>query len=215
VKTRSGSLPLLLLSFAVVTAAQDQARLDGGQENRDAQKQTARTAHVESRKLIHDSELTPDEKARVWELERSLGQAYVNSQAELVDQLFSTDWRGFRDNAGDSASKHVSTESANLVGSAYLKSGNDLLRDCQQRSSAGVCVGYILGVLDAVNLEQTAGNKKGASKTVTVCVPPTLDGRQVANVVEKYLLEHPETRGFHASQSVLTAAIKTWACRAE
>jgi hypothetical protein len=215
VKIRYGLLSLLTLLSIATTGAQDHAKLKPGDEYRQAQKQTTEASPVESRKPIADSDLSQDEKARVRELERFLGQAYVNSQAELVDQLFSSDWRGFRDNAGDSASKHVSTESANLGSSAYLKSGNDLLHDCQQRSSAGVCVGYILGVLDAVNLEQTAGNKRAASKTVRVCVPSTLDGRQVANVVEKYLLEHPETGALHASQSVLTAAIKTWACPAK
>jgi hypothetical protein len=157
---------------------------------------------VESKKPGADSDLSPDEKARVRELERYLAQAYVNSQAELVDQMFSSDWRGFRDNSGDSASNHVSTESGNLSSSTYLKLGKDLLHDCQQRSV--VCAGYILGVLDAVGLEQTA-KKNTASKTVKLCVPSTLD----------YLLEHPEAGKLRASQLVLRAAIKTWACPAK
>ncbi len=98
-----------------------------------------------------------------------------------------------------------------------FKSGNDLLHDCQQpeMSSAGVCIGYILGVLDMINTEQNSGrSRESLSQGGDVCLPPTIDGWQVRDVVKKYLVDHPEARSLHASRLVWRAVVKAWGCPA-
>ncbi len=98
-----------------------------------------------------------------------------------------------------------------------FKSGNDLLHDCQQpeMSSAGVCIGYILGVLDMINTEHASGRSgESLSQDGDVCLPSTIDGWQVRDVVKKYLVDHPEARTLHASRLVWRAVAKTWGCPA-
>ncbi len=67
-----------------------------------------------------------------------------------------------------------------------FKSGNDLLHDCEQpeMSSAGVCIGYILGALDMINTEQDSSRaEEHLSKDGDVCLPPTIDGWKVSHEV--------------------------------
>jgi Rap1a immunity proteins len=99
-----------------------------------------------------------------------------------------------------------------------FKSGNDLLHDCQQpeMSSAGICMGYILGVLDMINTEQNSGNIEARlPKDEVVCLPQTIDAWQVRDVVKKYLVDHPEERNLHAAQVVWKAVTKAWGCPAK
>jgi hypothetical protein len=102
--------------------------------------------------------------------------------------------------------------------SVSFKSGNDLLHDCQQpeMSSAGICMGYILGVLDMINTEQNSGSSEvRLSTNEMVCLPPTIDGWQIRDVVKKYLVDHPEERNLHAAQLVWKAVVKAWGCPAK
>jgi Rap1a immunity proteins len=220
-KTIPGILAfLLLLSLTSRVEAQDKSKLetkDGSASERKEQSNTQ--TQTDPAKQSEDSELTPGEKARAHELERYLGQAYINSQSELVDQLFSPDWRGFRSKDTSSVEVHAHGASDGEVkpGPANtkphnFKSGSDLLHDCQepQMSSAGICAGYILGVLDALAIRQNSGGT--VSKFESVCFPSVLDGWQIANVVKKYLVAHPEAGNLQASQLVLRAALKTWGC---
>lgn len=99
-----------------------------------------------------------------------------------------------------------------------FKSGNDLLHDCEQpeMSSAGVCIGYILGVLDMISTEQDSSRaEERLSKDGDVCLPPTIDGWKVRDVVKKYLVDHPEARNLHASRLVWMAVVKVWGCPAK
>jgi hypothetical protein len=99
-----------------------------------------------------------------------------------------------------------------------FKSGSDLLHDCEQpeMSSAGVCTGYILGVLDMIYTEQDSSRaEERFSKDGDVCLPPTVDGWKVRDVVKKYLVNHPEARNLHASRLVWMAVVKVWGCPAK
>jgi hypothetical protein len=96
---------------------------------------------------------TEDTKVAVRELEHYWGNAYIKDQMELLDQLFSPDWRNLRGHASP----------PNLTISVQrFKSGDDLITDCQrpQMSSAGICTGYILGVLDSYSGD--AANSKAS-----------------------------------------------------
>lgn len=74
--------------------------------------------------------------------------------------------------------------------SADAVTGNKLLEWCgsvpfQQAPSTfvtGACLGYILGVGDT--LEEVGG----------ICVSPTGTANQFVDIVDKWLLDHPETR---------------------
>jgi Rap1a immunity proteins len=216
--------PLILLLGAATIAAQDQTKVEVKNGTDHGSKEPhAESTPKNSTKSSEDSELTSEEKARAHELERYLGQAYVDSQAELVDQLFSPDWRGFNNKGENPSPKQASglgdgegrAESANTTGPSSFKSGHDLLHDCQQpeMSSAGICAGYILGVLDMMTLDQIP-DQTGA-KVTNVCLPSNLDVWQVTNIIKKYLIEHPETGKLRASQAVFRGATKAWGCTAK
>jgi hypothetical protein len=219
-KTNPGFMAVLLLLLTTNVAGQDKAKLEPkGGNGRETKEQITKQIQTDPAKQSADSELTPDEKARAHELERYLGQAYINNQSELVDQLFSPDWRGLRRTDASSVEAPGNgvpdgeTKSGPANSKAHnFKSGSDLLHDCQepQMSSAGVCSGYILGVLDAVAIQQNSA--RTFSKFESVCLPSVLDGWQVANIVKKYLVGHPEAGYQQASQLVLRAALNTWGC---
>ena len=83
------------------------------------------------------------------------------------------------------------------------ESGNDLLSKCEQEGDffEGVCVGYILGIMDG----HDALIVWGELNEPTFCRPDGLSVRQVQAVVIKYLKEHPEDLHKVASSLVLTA----------
>ena len=114
--------------------------------------------------------------------------------------------------SGTASAGGTTTELVNTMASHQFKSSNDLLRDCQQPevSSAGLCAGYILGVLDVINLEQNSGAT--TLESVNVCLPLTLDVWQATNTIKRYIFEHPEARKLQASELVLRAAGQIWGC---
>ena len=88
-------------------------------------------------------------------------------------------------------------------GAAQFRNGNELFQDCeggddpQQKQTGdpggqwGMCLGFILGVADALHF----------------CIPTGVNSGQVKDVVTLYLRDHPEQRHLPASDLV-TAAIK-------
>jgi hypothetical protein len=142
-------------------------------------------------------------KAAAREIEHYWGQAYLKDQMDLLDQLFSPGWR---DLGKDASSSNSSSPAHNF------KSGNELLTDCQQPqvSSAGVCAGYILGVLDTVS--ESLGQR---NTNAGVCIPAGLDEWQAANAVKKYLAQHREVGTKPAAYVVTEAARVAWACGAK
>jgi Rap1a immunity proteins len=89
------------------------------------------------------------------------------------------------------------------------ENGNNLLMLCTDGTnlfSQGMCLGYFQGVIDEVITVQAANNSGP-------CVPTDVTGRQLVDVVLKYLREHPETRNQSAALLATLATIEAWPCK--
>lgn len=86
--------------------------------------------------------------------------------------------------------------------SAQFFDGNDLHEGCRAESEtfgAGLCLGFIVGVIDASG----------------VCVPDYADLGQVRRVVRLYLKVHPDQREYSAESLVRQAIETSLACPKE
>jgi hypothetical protein len=98
------------------------------------------------------------------------------------------------------------TALAMLLGSpasyAVLKSGNDLVADCQLNipSAEGFCYGYVFGVYD---VSEAMGG---------ICPPDGVVGEQIVSIVRKYLKENPESLHYSAASLVVIALDTVFPC---
>ena len=88
---------------------------------------------------------------------------------------------------------------------AYFLTGNNLLDTCEE--SDGACLGYVMGVADRISSEQALPKAKQV-----ICVPVEATGKQVKDVVVKYLRSQPEQRHLPAPALVWNALQKSFPC---
>ncbi|MBT8446765.1 MAG: hypothetical protein HKO62_08555 [Gammaproteobacteria bacterium] len=77
--------------------------------------------------------------------------------------------------------------------------GDDLHEGCtagEQSFGAGLCLGYIVGILDSKDL----------------CLPESAELGQIRRIVKLYLKVHPEQRRYSAESLVRRALRETYPC---
>ena len=82
--------------------------------------------------------------------------------------------------------------------------GNGLIKGCTsvvQRDNA-LCIGYIIGVSDAMQAAQATG---GALFGWQACLPPSATAEQVTEVSVRFLIAHPEAQQSSASGLIAKA----------
>lgn len=94
-----------------------------------------------------------------------------------------------------------------LPAHAGFDSGNRLYEDCRASNyfNRGYCGGYVIGVVDAV--ERSGSGPR-------ICVPEGATKGQLADVVLKYLEDHPERRNRDAGELVPEALHAAFPCGA-
>jgi hypothetical protein len=92
--------------------------------------------------------------------------------------------------------------SGSAFAAAFL-TGNDLFTDCSATETIGsvICHGYVVGAADAF---------AGAD---LICIPKNVSQGQVADIVTKFLRDHPESRHYSASSEVLQALMEAFPCK--
>jgi hypothetical protein len=92
--------------------------------------------------------------------------------------------------------------------------GETLFAQCQARpgeadyqAHALRCSGYVLGVSDAQQARQ------GAGQPGRVCLPPTATANDMVTKVGAYLTAHPEKRPLAAQDLVIEALAAAYPCR--
>lgn len=85
-------------------------------------------------------------------------------------------------------------------------SGNQLHAICQDTSATGrtACQFYVTGALDMLF------DQKGANSP---CFPTTANREQAADIVRKYLADHPEERHFTMASLVRAAIYEAFPCK--
>jgi hypothetical protein len=85
---------------------------------------------------------------------------------------------------------------------------------CEPRNAAGpsnpLCIGFVVGVSDAVNFSRQFTGKG----TNTSCTPPGVTMSQEADVVLSYLNRNPDKRDLAAAALVVAAMDEAWCPRA-
>ena len=98
------------------------------------------------------------------------------------------------------------TALAMLLGSpnsyAGFKTGNKLVENCEPDDATftdGECYGYVFGVFDVM-------------QDVKVCEPVGVTGKQLTEIVRKYLKENPENLHLNAAFLVTLALSEVFPC---
>ena len=89
--------------------------------------------------------------------------------------------------------------------------GNTLYEACNASgpSTTVLCTAYILGAIDAA----MAYDDIYSPDNHHLCLPQNAIGKQVSDVVVKFLRENPEDRSSRAANSVAAAMIKSFPCQ--
>jgi Rap1a immunity proteins len=103
---------------------------------------------------------------------------------------------------------------ANAASDLEFYTGEALAAQCQARpgdadyqAHALRCAGYVLGVSDAQQARQ------GAGQPGRVCLPGTANANDVVTKVGAYLVAHPEKRPLAAQDLVIEALAAAYPCR--
>jgi len=87
-----------------------------------------------------------------------------------------------------------------------FKNGNQLNEICGNPEGNVPCTAYIAGAIDAINgMAVSAGGHP-------LCTPDTVTTIQAADVVRKWLKDHPEKRHYVAFSAVLSAISDAFPC---
>lgn len=87
--------------------------------------------------------------------------------------------------------------------------GPNLYDYCNEEKATffeGVCVGYILGVIDILG-------RGGAVAGANACIPSGPNVGQIKDIVVKWLTNNPEVRHFSAEGLVAVAISEVFPCR--
>ena len=71
---------------------------------------------------------------------------------------------------------------------------------------ASFCLGYMMGAVEI----QTYPRENGIGSAVDVCIPDSVDGKEMASVFLKYLDDHPEKRQANAAVQVHAALAEAY-----
>ena len=103
---------------------------------------------------------------------------------------------------------------ANAASDLEFYTGETLYVQCQARpgdadyqTHALRCAGYVLGVSDAQQARQ------GAGQPGRVCLPATATANDIVSKVGAYLIAHPEKRPLAAQDLVVEALAAAYPCR--
>lgn len=88
---------------------------------------------------------------------------------------------------------------------AGFLTGNELYDAC--KSSSAICLGYIEGITDAIDVSRVNGAE--------ACIPEHVTVGQVREVVKLYLQQNPQTWHAGASGLVATALSTAFPCKNE
>ena len=116
--------------------------------------------------------------------------------------------------AGTWRSSAQSLPTASAAGDLEFYTGEALFTQCSARPGDADyaahslrCAGYVLGVSDAQQARQ------GAGQPGRVCLPATATANQVVEKVGVYLVAHPEKRPLAAQDLVIEALGAAYPCR--
>jgi len=102
----------------------------------------------------------------------------------------------------------VAMSAINPVNASYYMPANKLLSLCESDSVANqnVCVGYILGVIDAAQTLDSEANMR------RYCLPKNLSSSQLEKTAVKYLKDNSQQLDKSASYYVLVSLRKAYPC---
>lgn len=92
-------------------------------------------------------------------------------------------------------------------------SGNHLLETCTTETpEVFYCLGFIVAMMDNVQIHYAPERVDQASKAIPICVPKITIG-QARDIFVKHLKDTPETRHFKASVEYVVAMREAFPCK--
>jgi len=136
------------------------------------------------------------------------GQPIVNVEAQTQPSQKSEPLLTFRGGTG-------STLLPQCQAAVKVRNGNGgthalKLSDMQDAVDGSFCTGYVLGVVDALNVANTA---TVASTTVEACIPDNANTDQLNRVVAKYFNDNPATLNKPAALLVVKSIVDAFPCK--
>lgn len=98
-----------------------------------------------------------------------------------------------------------------LAAHAGFDSGNRLYEDCRSENyfNRGYCGGYVIGIVDTIEAMQ----ESRLLPADALCIPEGVTKGQLADVVTRYLADHPAQRHDEAGNLVPEALKRAFPCR--
>ncbi|MFN0191861.1 MAG: Rap1a/Tai family immunity protein [Aestuariivirga sp.] len=90
-------------------------------------------------------------------------------------------------------------------GAAYYWTGNDLFEECEKESVG--CYGYLFGINDIGSIETGIFRSE-----VALCIPKSVTGKQMRDVVMQRLTSRPQDRNDPAAYIVVASFREAWPC---
>ena len=93
--------------------------------------------------------------------------------------------------------------------SRSFQDGNEVLAQCDDNFT-DVCIGYVEGIADAINLARSRGQTIGGW---TACIPLPVTAGQMRDVAKDYLRRHPSMRQLGAVGLIAAALQEAYRAR--
>jgi hypothetical protein len=112
--------------------------------------------------------------------------------------------------AGDASAQSATPRPMQPDGRTMFMNGTTLLDACQKAGDA-FCLGYVDGIADAINNSPTSIYRPDRSIAL-VCTTTAITGRQLVDVVVRFVQQHPEIRHNAAANLVAAALSDAFPC---
>ena len=98
---------------------------------------------------------------------------------------------------------------------AYLRfRGHDPVTQEEEQQvlyDSGLCLGYVMGVVDLVRAEHEQAFK--TNKVAPICLPESIIGETLTEIVARFLDQHPAVRHLPGGELVIVALANTLPCK--
>lgn len=100
-----------------------------------------------------------------------------------------------------------------MTGNTFMDKCANVSAETGNSVDFGYCVGYVEGVSDMIDMEQTRVNVDGSTNKAYICTSPDVTAGQMLRVVQKFIKDHPETQHYAAPALINNAFVKAFPCK--
>jgi hypothetical protein len=100
---------------------------------------------------------------------------------------------------------------------AYATTGDEWLHICENGTTAQLCLGYIIGAMDAHTTQRFAyylnlSRPDFISGQIDYCIPDGVTYEEIRRIAMKYIKEHPEPTYIQADVAIGRSLVQAFPC---